>query len=39
LPAFYCLMDKNGTVVNAYASSVKPSDVALAGDIEEALQL
>jgi glutathione peroxidase len=32
-------MDKNGNVVNAYASSVKPSNLALVGDIEKALQL
>ena len=36
---FKYLMDKNGNVINAYASSVKPSDIALVGDIEKALQL
>ena len=36
---FKYLMDKNGNVVNAYASSVRPSDVALVSDIEKALQL
>jgi glutathione peroxidase len=36
---FKYLMDKNGNVVNAYASSVKPSNLALVGDIEKALQL
>jgi glutathione peroxidase len=36
---FKYLMDKNGNVINAYASSVKPSDKALVDDIEKALQL
>ena len=36
---FKYLMDKNGNVVNAYASAVKPTDEALVGDIEKALQL
>jgi len=36
---FKYLMDKNGNVVNAYASSVKPTDLALVADIEEALHL
>ena len=36
---FKYLMDKNGNVVNAYASSVAPSDKALVGDIEKALLL
>jgi glutathione peroxidase len=36
---FKYLMDKNGKVVNAYNSSVKPSDIALVTDIEKALQL
>lgn len=36
---FKYLMDKNGNVINAYASSVKPSNLALVGDIEKALQL
>jgi glutathione peroxidase len=32
-------MDKNGNVVNAYASAVKPTDKVLINDIEKALQL
>ena len=36
---FKYLMDKNGNVVNAYASAVKPTDKTLVGDIERALQL
>ena len=36
---FKYLMDKNGNVVNAYASSVKPTDKKLVGDIEKALLL
>lgn len=33
------LMDKNGKVVNVYASKVKPSDKALISDIEASLAL
>jgi len=36
---FKYLMDKNGNVVNAYASAVKPTDKVLVDDIEKALQL
>ena len=36
---FKYLMDKDGNVVNAYASSVKPTDKKLVGDIEKALLL
>jgi glutathione peroxidase len=36
---FKYLMDKNGNVVNAYASSVTPLDKSLVGDIEKALLL
>lgn len=36
---FKYLMDKNGNVVNAYVSAVKPTDKALVNDIEQALQL
>ncbi|WP_293747283.1 glutathione peroxidase [uncultured Paraglaciecola sp.] len=36
---FKYLMDKNGNIVNAYASAVKPTDEALMNDIEKALQL
>ena len=36
---FKYLMDKNGNIVNAYASAVKPTDKALIKDIEKALQL
>lgn len=36
---FKYLMDKNGNVVNAYASAVKPTDNAIVNDIEKALQL
>jgi glutathione peroxidase len=36
---FKYLMDKNGNVVNAYASAVKPTDATLVKDIEMALQL
>lgn len=32
-------MDKNGKLVNAYASAVKPNDKALVDDIKKALQL
>tara|TARA_R110002167_G_scaffold304906_2_gene509114 strand:- start:1233 stop:1436 length:204 start_codon:yes stop_codon:yes gene_type:complete len=36
---FKYLMDKNGNIVNAYASAVKLTDKALVDDIEKALQL
>ena len=36
---FKYLMDKNGKVVNAYASAIKPTNKALVDDIEQALQL
>jgi len=36
---FKYLMDKNGNVVNAYASAIKPTDKSLVDDIEQALQL
>jgi len=36
---FKYLMDKNGNIVNTYASAVKPTDKALVEDIENALQL
>ncbi|GAC17827.1 hypothetical protein [Paraglaciecola arctica] len=36
---FKYLIDKNGNIVNAYASAVKPTDKALVDDIEKALQL
>jgi glutathione peroxidase len=36
---FKYLMDKNGNIVNAYASAVKPTDKTLVDDIEKALQL
>ena len=36
---FKYLMDKNGNIVNAYDSAVKPTDKALVDDIEMALQL
>jgi glutathione peroxidase len=36
---FKYLMDKNGNIVNAYSSAVKPRDKALVEDIEKALQL
>jgi glutathione peroxidase len=36
---FKYLMDKNGNVVNAYASAIKPTDAILVKDIEMALQL
>jgi glutathione peroxidase len=36
---FKYLMDKNGNVVNTYASAVKPTDKTLVNDIEQALQL
>ena len=36
---FKYLMDKNGNVVNAYASAIKPTDKVLVDDIEQALQL
>lgn len=36
---FKYLMDKNGNVVNAYASAVKPTDETLISDIEKALLL
>jgi glutathione peroxidase len=36
---FKYLMDKNGNVVDAYASAVKPTDATLVKDIEIALQL
>jgi glutathione peroxidase len=36
---FKYLMDKNGNVVKAYASAVKPTNKGLINDIEKALQL
>ena len=36
---FKYLVDKNGNVINAYASDVEPTDEALIDDIEKALQL
>jgi glutathione peroxidase len=36
---FKYLMDKNGNVVNAYASKIEPTDKVLVDDIEKALQL
>lgn len=36
---FKYLMDKNGKIINAYASSVKPNDDVLIRDIKSAIQL